>query len=123
MDDLYESIGKRIRDLRSKYGGKGISQEKLAELMGTTANTISRWESAFYKPSAMDLHRLAKIFRVNISAFFPEADVPRHAALTSALGELKKEDLEDVAEYAQFRLARQKLKEAKRSVKKQRKKS
>lgn len=112
MNNLYETIGRRIRELRSAYGVKGLSQEELAELMNTTANTISRWESAVYKPSAMDLLKLSKIFHVNISVFFPESEMPKHAALTSALGELKKDDLEDVAEYAQFRLARQRLKEA-----------
>jgi transcriptional regulator with XRE-family HTH domain len=122
MNDLYKSIGDRIRDLRSRYaGGTGISQEDLAKKMGTTANTISRWESATYKPSAMDLHKLAKIFGVNVSVFFPETEMPKLAALTSALGELKEEDLDDVAEYALFRRARQQLKEAKEAKKRKKK--
>ncbi len=119
MSDLYVSIGKRIRELRASYGGgTGINQERLADLVGTTANTISRWESATYKPSAMDLHKLAKAFSVNVSVFFPDAETPKLAALTSALGELKDEDIDDLTEYALFRKNRQRLKEAKAATKK-----
>lgn len=119
MSELYESIGKRIRELRAAFGdGVGIDQEQLAELIGTTANTISRWESATYKPSAMDLHKLAKAFSVNVSVFFPDAEIPKLAALTSALGELKDEDIDDLTEYALFRKSRQRLKEAQAATKK-----
>ncbi|HRI05291.1 MAG TPA: helix-turn-helix transcriptional regulator [Pyrinomonadaceae bacterium] len=114
MSDLYENIGQRIKELRGKYGGKGLSQEDLAKEMKTTANTISRWESATYKPSAMDLHKLAKFFGVNISVFFPAMETTRLAALMSALGELGQKDIDELTEYAQFRKARQALKSAKK---------
>lgn len=115
MSDLYQLIGRRIRELRLAYAGKGLSQDELAEKMNTTANTISRWESATYKPSAMDLHRLAKIFGVNIAVFFPSMETPKLAALMSALGELGPKDIDEVTQYAQFRQARQELKASKRS--------
>ncbi len=119
MSDLYESIGKRIRELRAAFGGgTGINQEQLAELVGTTANTISRWESATYKPSARDLHKLAKAFSVNVSVFFPDTETPKLAALTSALGDLKDEDIDDLTEYALFRKNRQRLKEVQAATKK-----
>lgn len=41
--------------------------------VGTTANTVSRWEMATYKPAISDLERLARYFGVSIAAFFPEA--------------------------------------------------
>lgn len=106
MKDLYSQIGNKIRELRQKYGVKGLSQEDLAKHMGTTANTISRWETAAYKPSAMELHKLAKFFGVNISVFFPEMENPKMQVLMSALGELNDDDLDDLAQYAQFRKAR-----------------
>lgn len=122
MKDLYETIGARIKELRMEYGGGvGMSQEDLADKMGTTANTISRWEGAVYKPSAMDLHKLANIFKVNISTFFPKMETPqRLQGLMSALGDLGERDLDEITQYAMFRKARREL-EAARKAKKARK--
>jgi len=109
MNDLYEYIGAKIRELRQAFGGKGLSQEALAEEMSTTANTISRWETAAYKPSIKDLHSLAKFFGVSISTFFPDAQDARLQALMSATGDLSDDDLRALTEYAQFRKARRAL--------------
>lgn len=117
MNDLYRRIGSKIRELRQEYGAKGLSQEELAGYMETTANTISRWETAAYKPSAMELHKLAKFFGVNISVFFPEMENQKVQAFMSALGDLNEDDLDDLAQYAQFRKARQILESAKKKKK------
>jgi transcriptional regulator with XRE-family HTH domain len=112
MADVYEYIGRKLRELRQGYGGKGISQEELAERMKTTANTISRWETATYKPSADDLLQLSNIFGVSIAVFFPGMENPHLSALLSATGDLAKSDIEELTQYAQFRRARQTLKDA-----------
>lgn len=54
MIDLYVYIGRKIRELRSHHNGKGVDQETVAKAVGTKANTVSRWESATYKPSLRD---------------------------------------------------------------------
>jgi transcriptional regulator with XRE-family HTH domain len=113
MGDIYVFIGEKIRELRQNYGGKGVSQEDLGKIMETTPNTISRWETATYKPSAKELHRLAQFFGVSISGFFPEAENPLMQALLSATGDLKEEELQDLIDYAQYRVARRKLAHAK----------
>jgi transcriptional regulator with XRE-family HTH domain len=108
--DLYTFIGQKIRELRQSYGGHGgISQEALAKAMNTTTNTISRWETGAYKPSANDLHRLAVFFETRISVFFPEPDNPRLLALLSATGDLDDDEFEELRQYAQFRKARRQL--------------
>jgi transcriptional regulator with XRE-family HTH domain len=117
MLDLYKFIGEQIRKLRLAYGGKGINQEDLAKAMNTTANTISRWETAAYKPSAKDLHKLAQFFGVSISVFFPATENPQLQALLSATGDLEREDIEEITQYAQFRKARKVLKDAKKQKK------
>lgn len=117
MKDLYDRIGDKIKDLRRGYGAKGLSQDDLAKHMGTSANTISRWETAAYKPSAMELHKLAKFFGVNISVFFPDMENPKVQALLSSLGDLTEDDLDDLAQYAQFRKARKILETNKKSKK------
>ncbi|MGI8746601.1 MAG: helix-turn-helix transcriptional regulator [Bryobacteraceae bacterium] len=68
---IYEQIGKQIRELRTTLRGQGISQEELAQAVDTTANTVSRSETATYKPSISDLERLARFFGTPITTFFP----------------------------------------------------
>jgi len=112
MVDLYVYIGKKIRELRNHHQGKGVDQETVAKAVGTKANTVSRWESATYKPSLRDLEKLSRYFGVSISAFFPEMQDSRLQALMSATGDLRDDEFEDLLEYARFRRARQILKDA-----------
>jgi transcriptional regulator with XRE-family HTH domain len=106
--DLFEHVGRRIRDLRGSFGGKGISQEELAEAINVTGNTISRWETATYHPSIQDLDKLARFFGVSILEFFPTEQTPesRVRALLRAARELPDDDLKELERYAEFRLAR-----------------
>ncbi|MDR3699341.1 MAG: helix-turn-helix transcriptional regulator [Candidatus Sulfopaludibacter sp.] len=78
MPDIYE----QIRELRTTLRGRGISQEELAQAVETTANTVSRWETATYKPSISDLERLARFFGTPIATFFPQ---PEPRSRTNAL--------------------------------------
>jgi transcriptional regulator with XRE-family HTH domain len=114
MTNLYQHIADTIRDLRTKYGSKGISQEALATQIGEPANTVSRWETATYKPSAEQLDKLARFFGVSIVVFFPgmESDSSVPQALTSATRGLTPADLEEVIRYAEFRRARAALEKA-----------
>lgn len=106
--NIYNWIGNRIRELRTGWGGAGISQEELAEAIGTTANTISRWETASYKPSVADLDKLAQYFKVPITALFPAIQPSSQIdALVTAARGLEDDDLEEVTLYALFRRARQ----------------
>ena len=106
MADIYDEIGAKIRELRTTLKGKGISQEELARAVKTTANTVSRWETATYKPSISDLEGLARFFGVPIAVFFPGAQPgSRAGALISATADLDDRDLEEVTLYARFRRA------------------
>jgi transcriptional regulator with XRE-family HTH domain len=112
MPDIYEQIGKQIRELRTAVRGHGISQEELAEAVDTTANTVSRWETATYKPSISDLEKLARFFGTPITVFFPQAEPKsRTNALLGATADLDEEDLEEVTLYAQFRRTRRRKKQ------------
>ena len=109
--NLFDYVGERIRDLRVNYGGgTGLSQEALAKAIGVAANTISRWETATYRPSLEDLDKLARFFSVSILEFFPPDEVTtkndQMAALLRAAKQLKPEDLEELRRYAEFRRAR-----------------
>ena len=111
MPDIYEQIGKQIRELRTTLRGQGISQEDLAQAVDTTANTVSRWETATYKPSISDLEKLARFFGTPITVFFPQPEPKsRTNALLSATADLDDDNLEEVMLYAQFRRMRQRKK-------------
>lgn len=114
MADIYQEVGKQIRVLRTSVGGRGISQEDLAQAVGTTANTVSRWETATYKPAISDLEKLARYFRVPITAFFPQAQPSSRAnALLTATADLDEIDLDEVRLYALFRKSRRLAKRTK----------
>src|SRR5437764_4604099 len=101
MTDIYDEIGAKIRELRTTLKGKGISQEDLARAVKTTANTVSRWETATYKLSISDLEMLARFFGVPIAVFFPGPQPTSRAnALISATADLDDRDLEEVTLYA-----------------------
>lgn len=116
MPDLYEQIGQKIRELREAYPKGKLSQEALAAYLEVASNTVSRWETGTYKPTAKDLDKLARFFKVSITVFFPSAtnDPNRVAALTSATGGLNDKDFQEVVRYAEFRKARHALEGAKR---------
>src|SRR5438093_11804075 len=114
MPNIYKQIGNQIRELRTTLQGEGVSQEELAQAVKTTANTISRWETATYKPSISDLEALAQFFGVPITVFFPQAQPKsresRASAVLSATTGLDDTDLEEVALYARFRRAQRRRK-------------
>jgi transcriptional regulator with XRE-family HTH domain len=108
--ELVQYVGQRLRELRTGFAdGRGISQEALAEKVGTTANTISRWETGTYKPSLEDLDNLSRFFGVSVLEFFPKEEVAQDVQVTALLRaakELPKEDIEELRKYAEFRRAR-----------------
>jgi transcriptional regulator with XRE-family HTH domain len=107
--DVLECVAKRIRELRESGG---LSQQQLAGALDVAANTVSRWETGTYKPSLADLDRLSQFFNVAITSFFPDQPMPKVedetlSALMRAAKELKRDDLEELRQYAEFRRARE----------------
>ena len=58
-----EELGKIILDLRMR---KRMSQDELANKVGTTRTTVSKWESGSSEPGATHLIEIAKVFGVSI---------------------------------------------------------
>jgi len=61
------SIGKQIRTLRQR---KGVTQEAMAEVLGVTAQAISKWENSVTTPDIELLPKLAIYFGVKIDELF-----------------------------------------------------
>lgn len=105
MSSIYEKIGQQIRELRTKAS---LSQEAFAKELDIPPNTLSRWETGKYKPTAENLDQIARFFGVSITIFFPDQKMNdnRIQALTSAIGGLNEDDFQEVVRYAEFRRAR-----------------
>ncbi len=69
------SLGEKISDLRKK---NGISQEKLAELLGISRQAVTKWESGKGNPDTENLIRLSEIFGVSLDELCgKEAEKPK----------------------------------------------
>jgi len=107
--DLLKFVGERIRQLRENFGGQTLSQEALAKGINVATNTISRWETATYRPSIADLDKLSKFFGVSILTFFPSEEESQRKevqALLRTVRQLSEPDLEELRRYAEYRRAR-----------------
>src|SRR2546428_10145785 len=108
---LIEHVGQRIKEFRTAYGERGISQEAVASKMGVATNAISRWETATVKPTIEDLEKLARFFGKSIEEFFPPNEVgtrqgQRMEALLRAAENLGDKGLDEVPRFAANRPAR-----------------
>ena len=65
------AIGKQIRTLRQR---KGVTQEAMAEVLGVSAQAISKWENGVTTPDIELLPKLAIYFGVKIDELF---QIPR----------------------------------------------
>jgi len=109
--NMREYVARRIRELRTAYGKKGLSQEELANMLGVATNTISRWETGTYEPTLNDLERLARTLNESILELFPKSsvDTPKKLAvdaLLRAANELDQKDIDELRRYAEFRRAK-----------------
>lgn len=109
--NMREYVARRIRELRIAYGKKGLSQEQLAQMVGVSTNTISRWETGTYEPTLNDLEVVSRKLGVRVLDLFPGVDqkCPKDEtvdALLRTAQELDESDIDELRRYAEFRRAR-----------------
>lgn len=82
------ALGKVIAHLRES---RGISQEELAQAVGLTQPTLSRFERGGGQPDALALHRLAGVLGVTVDEIhrLVEATVERAAELAETATQRK----------------------------------
>jgi len=66
------SFGKRLSELRKK---RGLSQEELANLIGTKGPAIGRYEREIAKPTIEVATKLSKILKVSLDYLVGNSDV------------------------------------------------
>lgn len=77
---MEETLGKRVAACRKKLG---ITQDRLAEQLGVTAQAVSKWENDLSCPDIATLPKLAEIFGISVDALLgivpPEAEAETEA--------------------------------------------
>lgn len=68
-EDLAKYVGTKIKEFRTS---RGMTQEELAELMGTTKQSIGRYENGLRRANQDNIFDLAEIFNRSIDDFFPK---------------------------------------------------
>lgn len=66
--ELSKYIGKRIKEFRKAHN---LTTEELAEKIGTTRATVTRYENGVRKANQDVLFQLADIFNISVDDFFP----------------------------------------------------
>ncbi|HIS38521.1 MAG TPA: helix-turn-helix domain-containing protein [Candidatus Onthousia faecavium] len=68
MEEISKYIGNKIKYYRTR---KNVTQQELADYLGTTSQTISRYESGKLESNNIVLFKLADYFNISINDFFP----------------------------------------------------
>lgn len=69
IQNITTYVANKIKSLREN---KNITQQELAEVLGTTQQSIARYESGERKADQNILFKLSEYFKVSIDDFFPE---------------------------------------------------
>lgn len=64
-------LGENIAKLRKT---KGLSQEKVAEVLGVSRQAVTKWESNISRPSSDNLLRLAELLEVSVDILLGKAE-------------------------------------------------
>lgn len=89
---LKKELGLKIQSIRKSHG---LSQEKLAELIGVSTNTISKIETGNRFPSCKTFENIANSLEINLSELFNFNNFNNQSKISkSILIELKECDIE-----------------------------
>ncbi len=108
-------IGSRLRKLRKE---RRMTQSELARQIGIQQSDLSRIEKGEYRVSLDNLFKLLGVFGVQATEFFAAGEQPRPAPapvplqqhdmqLLQVLRQLSPEAREEVQEFAEFKLRRE----------------
>lgn len=70
------ALGERIKECRQRIG---LSQEKVAELVGVSRQAVTKWEVNQSVPSADNLFKLAEIFGISLDVLMGTEDSGKQA--------------------------------------------
>lgn len=89
---MQETMGKRISANRKRLG---LTQDKLAEQLGVTAQAVSKWENDQACPDIATLPKLAAIFGITTDALLGIENTTVHQAEVVSEGPVRTDDDDD----------------------------
>lgn len=97
-------IAERLREAREYLG---LSQEEVATALGLSRPSITNIESGTRKIEAIELNKLARLYRKTVSFLLTGEEQPPEAPeqlafLARAIQGLAQEDIDEVARFAEF---------------------
>jgi transcriptional regulator with XRE-family HTH domain len=112
-DDDRKTLGERLREAREYLG---FSQEEVANYLGVSRSALSNIESGQRKVDALELKKLAGLYKRPVSHFTGEEAVnPAYgediAHLARKASELSADDRAELGRFADFLRARKKERE------------
>lgn len=103
-----QAVGQRLRSARETLG---LTQEDVAGALGIQRTSVIAMESGRRNVSALELRRLARLYRRSVAWILGEEPDPElvgdNGALYRATAELSPEDKEQVLRFAEFLAAAQ----------------
>lgn len=111
-DDDRKTLGERLREAREYLG---FSQDQVATFLGVSRSALSLMESGQRKVDALELKKLAGLYKRSVGYFTGEADDAVIGAdvkhLARKVSDLSSEDKEELARFADYLRARKQKKE------------
>jgi transcriptional regulator with XRE-family HTH domain len=110
-NDDRKTLGERLREAREYLG---YSQDQVATYLGVSRSALSLMESGQRKVDALELKKLARLYKRSVGYFTGEEDAVIGADvkhLARQVSDLSSEDREELARFADFLRARKQKKE------------
>lgn len=111
-DDDRKTLGERLREAREYLG---YSQDQVATFLGVSRSALSLMESGQRKVDALELKKLAGLYKRSVGYFTGEGEDAVIGAdvnhLARKVSDLSSEDREELARFADFLRARKQKKE------------
>lgn len=111
-DDDRKTLGERLREAREYLG---FSQDQVATFLGVSRSALSLMESGQRKVDALELKKLAGLYKRSGGYFTGEEEDASVGAdvkhLARKVSDLSSEDREELARFADFLRARKQKKE------------
>jgi transcriptional regulator with XRE-family HTH domain len=106
-------LSKRIKNLREK---SGLSQQKLADMLGVTQQAVAKWEGDKAEPDTSMLVKISNIFNVSLDYLLCKTNVKNYDIIETIAAhhdgeEWTEEELEEIERFKEFvRMKRQQRK-------------
>ena len=111
-DDDRKTLGERLREAREYLG---FSQDQVATFLGVSRSALSLMESGQRKVDALELKKLAGLYKRSVGYFTGEEDDATIGAdvkhLARKVSDLSSEDKAELARFADYLRARKQKKE------------